>query len=417
MCPASKTCIALVLSCYLATYIRCAQLDPASSLTVTDLRPLINETLAINNKTGAANASNQEEWTFDMVEYDLMDFLNDLNTRYGANKNESKLEAKLELAKTNSSDSEASTTSAAELGAGSSADADHEIAESSWQYGIFDRFTRPKPSATSTTSTTTELPYDPLVEASNALSRNYNSDECGLRVYHEPPADKGAVYQYPQLESDIGASEVAQSEASKELSLRRQRPALSPAERRKYQAGNSADELGPNWDREDEEQRERDRKRLSSAGTGATSAPDQPFTGPLVTGNDQQHGSSPASNSDGSTWDSEFNLASRRHWLQQQLGSTLQLLGINASSSISSAQLAALEAANLGQASSPKRENMMKMSGTSAKTARSLPGLAEALASFNLSDRKRKASPEELRARQDELKLEARVIGGSDARL
>lgn len=51
---------------------------------------------------------------------------------------------------------------------------DSEIAESKWQYGIFDRFTRLR-STTTTMSPDISLTVDDI--------RNYNTDECGLRTY------------------------------------------------------------------------------------------------------------------------------------------------------------------------------------------------------------------------------------------
>lgn len=62
----------------------------ASKQKTADLGPLINETLKINNKStmvdnaphenGAGDKPNfRDDWTFDRVEYDLMDFLQELN--------------------------------------------------------------------------------------------------------------------------------------------------------------------------------------------------------------------------------------------------------------------------------------------------------------------------------------------------
>lgn len=339
----------LVLCCLCALIVRFAagaQLV-AEQERRADLAPLINETLVINNKSSTA-AGLHEEWTFDMVEYDLMDFLQDLNSRYANSKaaNQSLLDAK--------SANQSAPSPAPEM---STSLADHEIAESSWQYGIFDRFTRPRSSTTTSSPSSHESSPDPLVEAAEGTRRNYNHDECGLRVYtHLEPEQQ-------QRFADSG------EEASKELTLRRQRPLLSPAERIKV---HTEAELASGWNQDEQREPDEQRRRQQEDQLDQT----------------------------------EFNLASRRHWLQQQLGNTLQLLGQNASSSISSSQLAALElpAEKQQDWTGNKRENMMKMSSK----------LAKALVPPASAPERPDAS---LGARQDELKLEARVIGGTDARL
>lgn len=338
-----------------------------------NLAPLINETLAINNKSAPrqpALAGHQDEWTFDMVEYDLMDFLQDLSVRYA---NSSEPQALAGRNQTATKAPELPSTSLAEA----NAVGEHEVAESSWQYGIFDRFTRPKSS-----STTTPTPDDPLVEAANSLNRNYNGAECGLRTYSEQAEQSEQQQQY-----------FPQEEASKELSIRRQRPLLSPVERKKTHAEVPADSAS-GWD-----------AQINAAVDAAIAA----ATNDKLDDNDDIH--APTTTSRPQDENLEFNLASRRHWLQQQLGNTLHLLGLNSTGgSISSAsQLNALEPANQKRAdnwSLNKRENMMKMSG---KLGKALPAQS--------APEQQPTAADSLAARQDELKLEARVIGGTDARL
>lgn len=348
-----------------------------------DLTVLINETLAINNKSLPSSGKpliKLDDWTFDRVEYDLIEFLQDLSARYKLNNltdpaqlADAILEAKNLPSTTQTTPSTTTTTPsttttsklvenndttvgnkptlAPQLST-SLASGDHEIAESSWQYGIFDRFTRAK----STTSTTTKEPSLILDSDGKLDMRNLNSDDCGLRTYEDQPQ-----YSVQQFE--------AESEASKELNQRRQRPLLSPLiNHKKFQSDSSSmsDESDPG-------EHDHDRHQADS-----NSGFDQP--------------------SESSTIDSEFNLASRRHWLQQQLGNTLQLLGFNASSQSAFEFINHTSALNLNL-----RENMMKKSGKLGKSS----DLAKAEATLENN----------LNARQDELKLEARVIGGSDARL
>lgn len=124
-----------------------------------------------------------------------------------------------------------------------------------------------------------------------------------------------------------------------------------------------------------------------------------------------QHGALADSGPPSSPGSSEFNLSFRRQWLQQQLGSTLQTLGFNASNG----GLASI-GDHLNQTYN-MRENMMKMSASSNynKMARSFESINSKRPA--VVETQAELSEQELKARQDELKLEARVIGGNDARL
>lgn len=420
-----------------------------------DLSKLINETLAINNKSipsGGKASLKVDDWTFDRVEYDLIEFLQDLSARYKLNNltgadttvnstpeeeymKESTLEGKVvvglkeePLNQTKESDSHSSqapeitvnkstlkvitttttttsisatteqsaaslTPSSVPLSVTSSttqtpssapqmqlfkqqhrptsspelstslASGEPEIAESSWQYGIFDRFTRPK-----STSTTTR---EPQLEPNAKLDvRNFNSDECGLRTY--------------DVNTEVLLSAQADMEASKELNQRRQKPFLNPllaSSHKKYQFETVAESL-------------------ASLGGADQMAPDQGGANEAYDSYDKQDSNyeeQPPSSDQNA--DNEFNLASRRQWLQQQLGNTLQLLGFNASSQSPAEFLNQTSGVSLNN-----RENMMKKSGKFGKSASKL---------FNaLLPKAENTAPS-----QDDLKLEARVIGGNDARL
>lgn len=417
-----------------------------------DLTKLINETLAINNKSipNSGRSTVNDDWTFDRVEYDLMEFLQDLSARYKLNNasspssssgeqesfygdylKEVSLEAKriqsspnmkepsngtfvpeINVNKTTSNLTSTSTTTSTILTSKSSsvlattestvskldnsfesptnlpssveptvasssksrpttspqlstslASGEPEIAESSWQYGIFDRFTRPK----STTTTTKE----PLLDSNTHLNvRNFNSDECGLRTY------------------DIG-SEILQSqpefeaEASKELNQRRQRPFLNSitSSHKKYQFETVAE------------------SNVNSGDSGKGDGNDNKAYDAYDSYDKQDSSNFEEVNppSSDETADNEFNLASRRHWLQQQLGNTLQLLGFNASSQSAAEYLNQTSGLSLNM-----RENMMKKSGKIGK--------ASSLNSIQSTD-------DNLNSHLDDLRLEARVIGGNDARL
>lgn len=102
--------------------------------------------------------------------------------------------------------------------------------------------------------------------------------------------------------------------------------------------------------------------------------------------------------------ENEFNLAMRRNWLQQQLGNTLQLLGFNSSTQSTAEFFNDTFISN-------RRENMMKMSSKLGKAVSFL----DALGSKNTGDGAISLG-EKLIPRQDDLKLEARVIGGSEDR-
>lgn len=438
-----------------------------------DLTKLINETLAINNKSlpnGAKSTIFKDDWTFDRVEYDLMEFLQDLSARYKLNNasspeqenlygeylKEANLEAKRiqstkELSSnetsvpeinvnklstatttitttTSSSVAESTTTSkpspvspenvtskqdsfeptssstttttmpkppsssssqssveSTNIRIASSslrptlspqlstslASGEPEIAESSWQYGIFDRFTRPK-----STTTTREPTLD---SNANLNVRNFNSDECGLRTY-----DIGSEVLHSQA-NDFEA------EASKELNQRRQRPILNTltSSHKKYQFETVAESIA-NDDNNNNNAQGDANDRVYDAYESYDKGQD-----PSSSNNSEEAQQPPSSDQNA---DNEFNLASRRHWLQQQLGNTLQLLGFNTSSQSVAEYLNQTSGNSLNM-----RENMMKKSGKLGKAS-----ILNAL---------HHSASENLNPRQDELKLEARVIGGNDARL
>lgn len=388
-----------------------------------DLLPLINETLSINNKSiknateNQANSGSKDDWTFDMVEYDLMDFLRDLSGRYKLNnltdrptfssqddylagrKSQSELNVSttakpLQAEHSTLINKTIETVEPAEQNPvklvplapttelpTSLASDDHEIGESSWQYGIFDRFTRPR----TTSTTTTPEPKFTLTDGKIDM-RQFNSDECGLRTYE---VSENVFSAYP----DQFLLESAQSEVSKTLSQRRQKiPPLPPIYQKKQYEQLASETLAnddnkESWSSKSEKDAYDSFKNNKEAGAFA----DQPPTA----------SSYPTDNSG----NSEFNLASRRYWLQQQLGSTLQLLGFNSSSQSVAEFLNQTSGLSLNM-----RENMMKKSNPIV-TDRS----SKSLSATELKDLLQ--MEKELKARQDELKLEARVIGGNDAKL
>lgn len=387
-----------------------------------DLSLLINETLSINKKSVPNNLDKlmtKDDWTFDRVEYDLMEFLQDLSTRYRlANDNktltddsmqglEGKVVRKNAITKVKedepitdtsprpADDSKMTTarsvvTSTPELPPISLASGDHDIAESTWQYGIFDRFTRPR-STPKTSTTTTPDPIASSGSGSNLEVKNFNSDECGLRTYE----DNSRNFAQNLFEND--------DQASKELNQRRQRPPPGSSffmSHKKHQSTGLADDFLND---------ELDMRRPQLEGYGE----------PQQNANDDSKQSTPTSDtmpSDSEAspttisenlGDNEFNLSLRRQWLQQQLGHTLKMLGFNAST------LASSEFSNQTSGSSLNfRENMMKMSNKVGKSMQL--GKFHHLIDYNNQP---EINEQALKARQDELKLEARVIGGSDARL
>lgn len=455
-----------------------------------DLTRLINETLALNNKSlpndlssvqnQAAAPANLEEWTFERVEYDLMEFLQDLGARYQLKKEDQFVDqnladkiiearndqtptsavsltahatnSKLTTAavgaaavadKTSTSTTTSTTTTTtttADDGTStperpelssftasvasmeeistSLASGDHDISESKWQYGIFDRFTRAR--ASSSTARPTRDPYEDSLASLDV--RQFNSDECGLRTYEGRLDD--SLDGSSHLKADSLDGESANSEASKDLNQRRQRPGLSLWAHKKYQfqavaadpvQGDdnqfpSVEKVEPqsssqsvaitNWANKFEKDAY-DSFKQQQQKIGASGAGDVPSLLDRVP------------NLGAQSAESEFNLASRRHWLQQQLGNTLQLLGFNGS-----AQSVAEFLNHTSGLSLNNRENMMKKS-TNNKVAKSLewPPKVDGGANLTPAISGSVASGVGLSARQDELKLEARVIGGSDARL
>lgn len=451
------------LLCALPLFVqhaRCAQIaaaaDQLTNATTTtttsdaktaDLSPLLNETLAINNRT-VYNGTNaqlsssghasltafRDDWTFDMIEYDLMDFLQDLSARYSQNKTSTtpaSVEARAD--KTQTQTQTTTTTSvkqtmpvtAAPMST-SLATGDHEIAESSWsQYGIFDRFTRARaPPTSSTTSAPARDPLDSVAASSSSSSsrfdvREFNSDECGLRTY-----DTRAQFYPSPSDVDAAALDASNADAIQELKQRRQKPSQSTlealagevlrgsTEQHRKTSNNNNDALLGGFVSSDAIDAFEDGLQIDNQEAAAQSAPDlasgapkqhvapQPHGG----GGGQQQSSSGADA--GATLGEAFNLSSRRYWLQQQLSNTLQMLGFNAS--IQSAAEFLNQTAGL---STNMRENMMKMSGGYKLAKSSLLSHPSTM----LSERKNYAAAAS--SDDDNTRLEARVIGGSDARL
>lgn len=483
-----------------------------SAEKTADLSVLINETLTINNKTTSSspsanpdelrphnnNIALKDDWTFDMVEYDLMEFLQDLSARYRlANKNNTNeswsssssssssspaneyetngsLEGKsdgtkgpvnstttsatskqkdhklAQLPGTNKQEEQIATTLASNVKTNQSCSSspieekvkipltnqqqaailvtselppislasgdDHDIAESTWQYGIFDRFTRPRASQTSTT--TSSPPLEPLMAGgSNFDVRSFNSDECGLRTYEEEASF------FPSGGFELQQEQQHQAEASKELNQRRQRPPVGSSffsSHKKFQSSSLGGFDDTNSDTGDDDQQLVRRPIVppfDSYGE-STSAHHQHVAlgADSVTANGEKQDS--VSSTSGGTagaaaaaspGDGEFNLSFRRQWLQQQLGHTLQMLGFNTSTQSAAEFLNQTSGLSLNF-----RENMMKKSNlndiNNQKAARSLDLTPDQKQQPEITE-------QELKARQDELKLEARVIGGSDARL
>lgn len=457
----------LVLLSALLPLARCAQTPQPSDVVArsaapellhnetADLTRLINETLALNNKTlarpdQAAAAAFKDDWTFERAEYDLMEFLQDLGARYqlkqdspsaGSLDEPGNFEARRDTteaprAKTTSSSDEL-TTLTASIAASTTeistslASEDHDIAESKWQYGIFDRFTRTRSASTSTTTT-----KDLFADTQERFDvRQFNSDECGLRTYDD--RDRVYLSKADELESFAG-------EASKDLSQRRQRPAaaLSVLAQKRHQfqtvvsdlmgdksEGSSSSSVN-NWANKFEKDAYDSYKQQQPH--NQVNLPSLADRIPNLSGGG---GGAPGSANSESA-DTEFNLASRRHWLQQQLGNTLHLLGFNGS-----AQSVAEFLNQTSGLSLSTRENMMKkksnnMNKVAKLLAPSEPSAkeqqqqlleqqhhhqqhgAETTHGTNTDQQQQQQQKQSgLSARQDELKLEARVIGGSDARL
>lgn len=476
-----RTALSLILIGQLASWNACL-CSPLQTTTTTNGTCVLatgesgsrNDSSSFLVAPKSAPASDADlEWNFTFEEYDLMDYLQNMSARYNNNNDnkqqeaapattsdikrpvdlahsqpESQLEAKshdepLGLAAPKSAS--AATTRLPEIATSlASLNADQEIGESSWQYGIFDRFTRAR-----STSTTTPEPKFTLDPHADIDMRSFNSDECGLRTYAEQRAEP--ELQYP-LEYPAPGSEM--SDASKELNHRRQRPGglfgnKPPQSDRWYQFesayphkpphavlmdesarpetsattnDNSNDQYASvkqqhhqqniaNWPNKDEKENYDNFKKnfdaiSSSFGSSAPGANSPPAS-------DNNH-------------NEEFNLLARRHWLQQQLGNTLQMFAFNSSLSSlaellannnsSSLLPAALANSSWSEAPVARRENLMKKFGNLRAARKEGPDSgADPLA--QLPPLSSSHFNKELKARQDELKLEARVIGGNDARL
>jgi len=447
--------------------------DNLGQQKTADLSLLVNETVSINSKpsqSGGGSNSNdkvqiRDDWTFDRVEYDLIEFLQDLNARYQHGNKHNKSQAPASPQEGNSEGMDllqpgqlraksgesippaikepqqtapdedqqkaallvepngltAASTEASNqnLSGVSLASGDQDISESNWQYGIFDRFTRARPSQkpaqVHNVGSTTPDPF--ISAASSQLDvRSFNSDECGLRTYLPedtlsmapgmfPPSDLLALSEYDHNQ--------AGGEASKELNQRRQRPSQLPflAKVHKLQSGSQL--------AQDKEQ-----SGASISGSDLVSGVFASSSGPESNDHNHQSAFSPPEVAETQA-ESEFNLNSRRQWLQQQLGNTLQLLGFNLTNQSASEFLNQTSGLSLNG-----RENMMKMSAQYTEKAAKSLGNSEQAKNADFSDKLDASQTNQrhdnemlikeldlLRARQDELKLEARVIGGTDARL
>lgn len=394
------------------TRVRCADIKQVKEQiqSLTDVANITNKETNNNDKTNSSYEANStvlpafapDDWSFEMVEYDLMDYLENLSARYqlsgtNATSNPTLVNSTIDgdIVRLNSGgqepqsiqeatqssvkpDHKGEQTPMPELATSIANLADQQISESSWQYGIFDRFTRPK-----STSTTAEPKYAQDYNR-ESTERDYNSDQCGLRTYSQ-------YSESPTLAADQNQQLDRDSEATKELHQRRQRPTnideLDNVDKRPHHFETIADYMKnrdpitglsaldkhkiSNWPNKDEK----------NAYDSYEKNPD------VADSLDQQ------ANQNGDKND-EFNLLARRNWLQQQLGNTLQLFGFNSSHSLPEP---------LQATANEKRENLMKVSGKMGKVYK-----------FSTEDAD---INKEISARQDDLKLEARVIGGNDARL
>lgn len=318
-----------------------------------DLNGLISETLKVNNRTitnssvllAAPTLTLDDELNVERAEYDLIDYLEQLGARYQLANKSYPLEPPHQQAVP--------------------ATVEPEIQESSWQYGIFDRFTRPK-----TTSTTT--PPDIDVKPENF--RSFNTDECGLRFYDyylAQSASSGAVANSPVNELEFGQQSSSQSQ-SKDANAKPLREKLSPQtppdQNPKLQPTSSSSSSssfdddffisGSQNDRENNFGLKHDwNKELFGHEESGDRVPSRQPTA------SQSH-----------ALGDELNLSARRNLRQHQIGQTLQTFGLNLSNYKMTARISSNKSA--------------KAIGVGSST--DLPPPAE---------------------------LEARVIGGTDARL
>lgn len=335
----------------------------------------------VSRSRQASPANALDDWNFEMVEYDLMDYLESLSARYQLNNgsttpatiaSDDVLKAKSEPSSSFSSQGDHSTRAPSSSLYPTTSElptslADQQIGESSWQYGIFDRFTRSR-----TTSTTAEPKYNQDPVRSDSKGRDFNDEECGLRTYDTMGAHGRKSGLDQQVEQD--------SEATKELHQRRQRPTIldDSVDRRPFESvvdfvrnreTQSYDDKVANWPNKNEKNAYDSYNKQPSdiAGGYESSASD------------------------------EFNLIARRNWLQQQLGNTLQLFGYNST---------VQKMMDPSDAREPiARENLVKKFGKVGKSS-------------NINAQESNHDKQQSYSRDnDDMKLEARVIGGNDARL
>lgn len=394
-----KSSILFVNLIYMYFILVNVQSADITSIKQTDLSN--NHSLKSNGTTESLTSRNQEaisavdigskqdDWNFEMVEYDLMDYLENLGARYQASnldasmQNESsKLDSELLRAKLEPALEKANVTKASfsEMATSVASPGDQQISESSWQYGIFDRFTRPK-----TTSTTPDPRYT-LEPGREINTKDFYNIECGLRTY-----DQSNVFQSPEEQPQVVDLE---SDAIKELNQRRQKPLnldeepvtrihkfesvseyLKNRERKPVSNSNPPSKIS-DWPNKDEK----------SVYDSYTKQIDQ-----LSPSQQDASFESPANSPNSGD---EFNLMAKRHWLQQQIDTTLKMFGFNGTAHSVFGSL---------DASSGPRENLMKKFGKLDKSYKYTGSESD--------------FEKELTNREGDMRLEARVIGGNDARL
>lgn len=344
-----------------------------------------------NEKTG--------EWTFDIVEHDLLDYLENLRGRNKLNEsaavNEGSSAAKGEWEK--------STHLPANRAANQSE------GDSPVQYGIFDRLTRLR---NGITTSTTSKPNREYQGDFNVLSLNvddYNSEECGLRTYDSEsdiivpiPTRNEKPPRSDYVDDDNASDQQHKMVLTPALPKVRQRLTHSELERKRHQLESLTKLM-----RQREEQLVRNRtvaRRPSDQPNALSSTGEvdeifnrfrdhpsrfDPFD--TLTDADQIDEAQKAGHDEKvkeSETTSDFhNLELKRRWLQQQLSQTLELLGYNSSSS--------------GPTTDEDPPHMREEFDAKAKKSKRLGKSQQELPVSIL----------------DDMNLEARVIGGSDARL
>lgn len=382
----------------------------------------------------------EESLNIDRIEYDLLEYLEKLGARYRASNKSYPLEAPSEYLYSPTSSSliqtSLNTTSTIQANDGpiivnfsstpssletvssssqasnlSGKDANEpETSEGSWQYGIFDRFTRAR-------STSTTQPPEPSPRPEDY--RNFNTEECGLRYFDDYSGEASSLLKSTQLasppaqfvgigEDDVlgpvqgssGASHSPSSSSSSSVHAQHDnQDNLKPA-REKFSQINSFGESVQKSQVND----------YDSQSLSHSNWPDPHSLGLKHDWNKELFGHENAANKQQQQQqqlNDDLNLSSRRNWRQQQIGQTLQSFGFNLTDLLTMRMNSAVS----------KRENLSKMSAgfvlseqsASQKSGKSIDAKEQQTKVINKQDAG--SNPVE------DLKLEARVIGGTDARL